>query len=51
MSFSSEYRPNLYILDGRGITYDYKIVKPGTQVCLDDDLVLWVTKKLTRATR
>lgn len=35
-----------YIPDGRGITYNYKTVLPGEQVILDDDLVLWFTKKV-----
>ena len=35
------YQPN-----GLGITYDYKPIEPGKMVCLDDDLVLWFTKKL-----
>jgi len=35
-----------YIPDGQGITYNYQPVKPGNFVCLDDDLVLWLTKNL-----
>ena len=35
-----------YILDGNGITYKNKPLKFGETVCLDDDLVLWFTKKL-----
>lgn len=35
-----------YQLDGLGVTYDYKFVEPGSMVCLDDDLVLWFTKKV-----
>jgi GNAT superfamily N-acetyltransferase len=35
-----------YKPDGLGITYDYKRVEPGSQVCLDDDLVMWFTKKM-----
>ncbi|MDN5248442.1 MAG: GNAT family N-acetyltransferase [Wolbachia endosymbiont of Tyrophagus putrescentiae] len=35
-----------YIPDGLGVTYKYQCVKPGTKVDLDDDLVLWFTKKL-----
>ncbi len=34
-----------YIPDGRGITYDHQTVPPGEHVCLDDDLVLWMTKR------
>jgi GNAT superfamily N-acetyltransferase len=35
------YRP-----DGRGVTYNYQPVVPGSSVCIDDDLVLWFTKEL-----
>lgn len=35
-----------YIPDGNGITYDYQVVQPGSMVKLDDDLILWYTKKL-----
>lgn len=35
-----------YIPDGLGVTYDYKPVDPGKMVCLDDDLILWFTKKV-----
>ncbi|GAN26124.1 MULTISPECIES: GNAT family N-acetyltransferase [Legionella] len=35
-----------YIPDGLGVTYDYKPVEPGKMVCLDDDLILWFTKKV-----
>ena len=35
-----------YQPDGLGVTYDYKPVEPGNMVCLDDDLVLWFTKKV-----
>jgi GNAT superfamily N-acetyltransferase len=35
-----------YIPDGNGITYDYNIVNPGSMVCLDDDLILWMRKRL-----
>jgi GNAT superfamily N-acetyltransferase len=35
-----------YIPDELGITYNYKRVEYGEQVVLDDDLVLWFTKKL-----
>jgi len=34
-----------YIPDGEGITCDYSFPKPGDTVRLDDDLVLWFTKK------
>ena len=36
-----------YIPDGLGITYAYKTVAPGAMVCLDDDLVLWFTKRFS----
>jgi GNAT superfamily N-acetyltransferase len=35
-----------YIPDGRGVTYQYRPVVPGNLIPLDDDLVLWFTKKL-----
>ena len=35
-----------YIPNGRGVTYNYESVKPGSHLCLDDDLVLWFTKKI-----
>ncbi len=35
-----------YIPDGKGVTYDYSLAKPGDNLRLDDDLVLWFTKKL-----
>ncbi len=35
-----------YIPDGRGIAYDNRIVEPGEQVRVDDDLVLSFTKHL-----
>ncbi|KTD53452.1 hypothetical protein Lsan_3862 [Legionella santicrucis] len=35
-----------YLPDGQGITYDYQLIEPGNSVCLDDDLILWFTKKL-----
>lgn len=34
-----------YKPDGRGVTYNYQMVKPGDNVCLDDDLILWFNKK------
>jgi GNAT superfamily N-acetyltransferase len=40
------YIARKYKPDGRGITYHYNRVNPGERVCLDDDLVLWLTKKL-----
>lgn len=35
-----------YIPDGQGVTYNYQPIIPGSDVRLDDDLVLWFTKKL-----
>lgn len=35
-----------YIPDGRGVTYHYEPVKPGSSHMVNDDLVLWFTKKL-----
>lgn len=34
-----------YIPNGKGITYDYMPVIPGTTYPVDDDLILWLTKK------
>ncbi|MBS0272747.1 MAG: GNAT family N-acetyltransferase [Proteobacteria bacterium] len=36
-----------YIPDGNGITYHYQPIPYGNNTRLDDDLVLWFTKKLT----
>ena len=35
-----------YIPDGQGVTYNYQPTIPGNSYPLDDDLVLWFTKKL-----
>ncbi len=35
-----------YIPDGRGVSYNYAQAVPGETYPLDDDLVLWLTKKL-----
>ncbi|HCE6154635.1 TPA: N-acetyltransferase, partial [Legionella pneumophila] len=35
-----------YIPDGLGVTYGYKPTVPGQTYPLDDDLILWFTKKL-----
>ncbi|HKY70045.1 MAG TPA: GNAT family N-acetyltransferase [Gammaproteobacteria bacterium] len=35
-----------YIPDGKGVTYNYKPATPGNHYRLDDDLILWFTKKL-----
>ena len=35
-----------YIPDGQGVTYNYQPTIPGNSYILDDDLVLWFTKKL-----
>lgn len=37
-----------YIPDGHGATYNYEYVTPGEEYPLDDDLVLWFTKKLDK---
>lgn len=34
-----------YKPDGRGITYNYQRVEPGHNACVDDDLILWFSKK------
>ncbi|WPY00703.1 GNAT family N-acetyltransferase [Candidatus Trichorickettsia mobilis] len=34
-----------YIPDGKGVTYNYEPTVPGNCYPLDDDLVLWFTKK------
>ena len=35
-----------YVPDGRGIHYKNKVVQGGETICADDDLVLFLTKKL-----
>ncbi len=35
-----------YIPDGKGVTYNYHPTTPGNNYSLDDDLILWFTKKL-----
>ena len=35
-----------YIPDGKGCSYNYQTTIPGNSYSLDDDLVLWFTKKL-----
>lgn len=35
-----------YIPNGKGVTYNYQDAIPGNKYPLDDDLVLWFTKKL-----
>jgi GNAT superfamily N-acetyltransferase len=35
-----------YIPDGNGLFYNYAPVEPGTQVKVDDDLVLWLVREL-----
>jgi ribosomal protein S18 acetylase RimI-like enzyme len=35
-----------YIPNGNGVTYNYQPVVPGRSYPFDDDLVLWLTKKL-----
>lgn len=36
-----------YVPDGKGLTYQYKKVIAGHSYPVDDDLVLWFTKKIT----
>lgn len=36
-----------YIPNGKGVTYNYQPTIPGASYPLDDDLVLWFTKKLS----
>jgi GNAT superfamily N-acetyltransferase len=38
------YAKRGYIPDGRGLMYKGQSVTPGSQVCVDDDLVLYFTK-------
>ena len=40
------YMKRGYIPDGKGVTYNYQPTIPGNGYPLDDDLVLWFTKKL-----
>ena len=40
------YVKRRYVPDGRGITYNYESVPFGETIHLDDDLVLWLTKRL-----
>ena len=35
-----------YVPDGNGVTYNYEMVIPGKSYRFDDDLVLWLIKKL-----
>ncbi len=35
-----------YIPDGKGATYSYQLAIPGYSYALDDELILWFTKKL-----
>lgn len=42
----SLYVKRSYIPDGKGITYKYEPTIPGNSYPLDDDLVLWFTKKV-----
>ena len=43
----SLYMKRGYIPDGKGVTYNYEPTIPGNSYPLDDDLVLWLTKKLS----
>lgn len=35
-----------YIPDGLGLTYNYGYVEPGAKYPVDDDLILWFTRKI-----
>ena len=35
-----------YVPDAKGVTYNYQYAIPGNSYFLDDDLLLWLTKKL-----
>jgi len=35
-----------YIPDGKGVTYNYQLTVPGNSYPLNDELVLWLTKRL-----
>lgn len=37
-----------YIPDGEGVTYQYQATTPGSSYPLDDDLVIWLKKKLPK---
>ncbi len=39
-----------YIPNGKGVTYNYQPTTPGNSYPLDDDLVLWFTKRLNLGT-
>ncbi|MCP3660036.1 MAG: GNAT family N-acetyltransferase [Bacteroidetes bacterium] len=38
------YIKNGYLPDGRGVTYNYKHIKPNENVKVDDELILWFLK-------
>ena len=40
------YSKRGYVPDGQGITYNYVYVIPDAHVRVDDDLVLWLSKKI-----
>ncbi len=40
------YTKNGYILDGKGLMYNNQLVNPGTNIFVDDDLLLYLYKKL-----
>lgn len=41
------YAKRGYVVDGKGITYNYNFVTAGAKYPIDDDLVLWMTKTLS----
>jgi len=38
-----------YVLDGAGVSYKNSTVEPGSQVTVDDDLVIWMLRDLQEA--
>ncbi len=40
-----------YLPDGRGVTFRYRVATPGKDYPLDDDLILWFTKKLKKPSK
>jgi GNAT superfamily N-acetyltransferase len=45
-SAQSLYVKRGYIPDGKGVTYNYAPVIPGNNYPIDDNLILWMTKKI-----
>jgi hypothetical protein len=40
------HRGYIYVPDGKSVTYEEKLAIPGGMYMLDDQLILWMTKKL-----